>query len=41
MEIQKRQPTVKAPTETFTGDAWYDVIAPKTARNPRPNGETR
>lgn len=21
-----KQPTVKAPAETFTGDAWYDVI---------------
>ena len=27
MEIAKKQPTVKAPGETFTGDAWYDVIA--------------
>lgn len=26
MEILKEQPTVKAPAETFTGDAWYDVI---------------
>jgi quercetin dioxygenase-like cupin family protein len=26
MEILKTQPTVKAPAETFTGDAWYDVI---------------
>lgn len=26
MEIQKRQPTVKAPAETFTGDAWIDMI---------------
>src|SRR5438477_6549987 len=26
MEIQPKQPTVKAPAETFTGDAWYDVI---------------
>jgi quercetin dioxygenase-like cupin family protein len=22
-----KKPTVKAPGETFTGDAWYDVIA--------------
>jgi quercetin dioxygenase-like cupin family protein len=27
MEIQPKRPTVKAPAETFTGDAWYDVIA--------------
>jgi quercetin dioxygenase-like cupin family protein len=27
VEFQKKQPTVKAPAETFTGDAWYDVIA--------------
>ncbi len=30
MEIQPKQPSVKAPAETFTGDAWYDVIAPGT-----------
>jgi quercetin dioxygenase-like cupin family protein len=27
MRIQPKQPTVKAPAETFTGDAWFDVIA--------------
>ena len=27
MEIKAKQPTVKAPAETFTGDAWFDVIA--------------
>jgi len=27
MEILPKQPTVKAPAETFTGDAWFDVIA--------------
>jgi quercetin dioxygenase-like cupin family protein len=27
MEFLPQQPTVKAPAETFTGDAWYDVIA--------------
>ena len=27
MEIKPKQPTVKAPAETFTGDAWIDVIA--------------
>jgi quercetin dioxygenase-like cupin family protein len=27
MEIQPKQATVKAPAETFTGDAWFDVIA--------------
>jgi quercetin dioxygenase-like cupin family protein len=27
MDIMKKQPTVKAPAQTFTGDAWYDVIA--------------
>jgi quercetin dioxygenase-like cupin family protein len=26
MEILKKQSTVKAPADTFTGDAWYDVI---------------
>jgi hypothetical protein len=26
MKFRNRQPTVKAPPETFTGDAWYDVI---------------
>ena len=27
MHIRPPQPTVKAPAETFTGDAWFDVIA--------------
>jgi quercetin dioxygenase-like cupin family protein len=27
MEFVTKQPTVKAPAETFTGDAWYDIIA--------------
>ena len=27
MEMLPNQPSVKAPAETFTGDAWYDVIA--------------
>ena len=27
MDIHPQQPTVKAPAETFTGDAWIDVIA--------------
>jgi quercetin dioxygenase-like cupin family protein len=27
LEIQPQQPTTKAPADTFTGDAWYDVIA--------------
>jgi quercetin dioxygenase-like cupin family protein len=27
MEILKKQPTVKAPADTFTGDAWFDVVA--------------
>jgi hypothetical protein len=27
----KQQPTVKAPAETFTGDAWFDVIAAATS----------
>jgi quercetin dioxygenase-like cupin family protein len=26
MELKRKPPTVKAPAETFTGDAWYDVI---------------
>ncbi len=27
MKVQPKQPTVKAPAETFTGDAWFDVLA--------------
>jgi len=27
MEIRPKELTAKAPAETFTGDAWYDVIA--------------
>ena len=27
MEIQKKQPTMKAPAERFTGDVWVDGIA--------------
>jgi len=27
MKIQSTQPTVRAPTENFTGDAWFDTIA--------------
>ncbi len=27
MEIQPQRPTTKAPAETFTGDAWFDVLA--------------
>lgn len=27
MELQPKQPSVKAPAQTFSGDAWYDVIA--------------
>lgn len=34
MEILPRQPTVKAPSERFIGDAWFDVIA-------RGEGESR
>jgi quercetin dioxygenase-like cupin family protein len=26
MEIQQKQPTTRAPAETFTGEAWIDVI---------------
>jgi quercetin dioxygenase-like cupin family protein len=26
MEILSKRPTVKAPPDTFTGDAWFDVI---------------
>jgi len=26
MEIRPKQPTTRAPAETFTGDAWLDVI---------------
>jgi quercetin dioxygenase-like cupin family protein len=34
MEFLPKQPTVKAPPETFTGDAWFDVVA-------RGEGESR
>lgn len=27
MEIQPKQPSVKGPAATFTGDVWYDIIA--------------
>jgi hypothetical protein len=27
MEAQPKPPTVKAGIDTFTGDAWFDVIA--------------
>ena len=27
MEFLNKQPTAKAPAETFTGDAWFDVVA--------------
>src|SRR6476646_11545514 len=27
LELRPKQPSVKAPAETFSGDAWYDVIA--------------
>lgn len=27
MEIKQKQPTVKGPAETFTGDVWIDGIA--------------
>lgn len=27
MEIQAKQPSVKGPAETFTGDVWFDVVA--------------
>jgi hypothetical protein len=36
VEIQPRQPSVKAPAERFTGDAWYDVIA--QGKEPSRNG---
>ena len=26
MEVRQAEPTVKAPAESFSGDAWYDVI---------------
>ncbi|HTJ39825.1 MAG TPA: cupin domain-containing protein [Dactylosporangium sp.] len=26
MEFLDKEPTVKAPAETFTGDAWFDVV---------------
>jgi quercetin dioxygenase-like cupin family protein len=26
MQLQAKQPTVKAPADTFTGDAWYDTL---------------
>ena len=27
MEIKPQRPTTKAPAQTFTGDAWFDVVA--------------
>jgi len=27
MRMMPKQPTVKAPAETFIGDAWFDVVA--------------
>jgi quercetin dioxygenase-like cupin family protein len=27
LQIQPKRPTTKAPAETFTGDAWFDVVA--------------
>ena len=27
MEILPKEPTVKAGTDTFTGDVWFDVVA--------------
>ena len=27
MQIMTKRPTVRAPADTFTGDAWFDVIA--------------
>src|SRR5690349_25162581 len=27
MEIQEKQPSTKGPTQMFTGDVWFDVIA--------------
>jgi quercetin dioxygenase-like cupin family protein len=30
LEILPKQPTTKAPDATFTGDAWYDIIAQGT-----------
>ena len=27
LEIQPKQPSTKGPTEMFTGDVWFDVIA--------------
>ena len=32
MEFLPKQPTVKAPAKTFTGDAWYDVIVRENRR---------
>ena len=29
MKIEAKQPTVKGPAETFTGDVWVDVIVPE------------
>lgn len=34
MEIQKKQPTAKAPADRFTGDAWIDMVV-------RGSGESR
>ena len=27
MQVVRKQPTVKAPPDTFVGDAWFDVVA--------------
>ena len=34
MQIQPKQPTAKAPAETFTGDVWFDVIATGAGASP-------
>ena len=29
MNIEAKQPSVKGPAQTFSGDVWYDVVAPE------------
>ena len=29
MNIEAKQPTVRGPAQTFSGDVWFDVVAPE------------
>ncbi len=37
MQIQTKQPTVRGPADTFTGDVWFDVVAGADYRRMRVN----